>query len=45
MFVWNPDRATQLTIVPSHHRVCVDGAMTMAMVRQCDGDGALTRYI
>ena len=47
----NLDRATQFTIVPSHHRVWVDGAMTMArwfddddaMVWQCDGDGAMTR--
>ena len=25
--LWNPDRATQFTFVPSHHRVWVDGAI------------------
>ena len=35
----NLDRATQFTIVPSHHRVWVDGAMTMA--RWFDDDDAM----
>ena len=48
--LWNPNRATQFTIAASHHRVWVDGPMTRwcddngAMVRQWDGDGAMTRW-
>ena len=38
--VWNPDKATQFTIVLSHHRVWVDGAMT----RRSDVDGAIVRW-
>ena len=42
--LWNPDRATQFTVVPSHHQVLVDEAMMQwckddARVRQCDGVG------
>ena len=39
-YIWDPDRATQFIIVPSHHRVWVDGAMT----RWCDDDGAIVRW-
>ena len=48
--LWNPDRATYFTMVPSHHRVWVDGAITRwcdvndAMVRQCGGDGVMKRW-
>lgn len=46
--VRNPDRATPVSIIPSHHPVWVDKAMTRwcddddALVRQCDGDLAMT---
>ena len=44
--LWNPDRVTQFTFVPSHHRVWVDGAMTRwcdrAMMRCCNNEDAMT---
>ena len=48
--VRNPERATQVSIIPSHHRVWIDGAMTrwydsaMAMVRGHDDDDAIVLW-
>ena len=38
-WVWNLDRAVELTIAPSYHRFVGDGAIdgAMAMERYCDG--------
>ena len=43
--IWNPDRATQFTIVPSHHASSLGqwSDDDDAIIRQGDGDGAITR--